>query len=605
MTDSMRASASLDRRAAAWPLVLAVGAACHRPSAPAPPARPWPEPSVAAESWSVHRPQPRTTDPPVMATWLAEELDRHVQRLAADDMDPPAHHLAYDVVGTEQLWIEAEAGVLLTDDLGGDRLLDVDVRVGSPELDNGHAMGGEIGPGQGLGSGSPAPLDDVRLALSQAVWAETERQYRQAITAYAEIRSDVDLRAEDGEAPDPDFSSEAPVVAFLAPPEVDFAAIRTAMRPTIRRVSVVLAEEPRVLESRATLEVVRRHRIFVDSGGTRVTGGSVRTRIVLEVHGQAEDGMRLSRTATFEGRTPDDLPDLDILEEAARVLREELVALLDAPLAEPYTGPALLDGRSAAVFFHEIVGHRLEGHRQKIDEEGQTLAGKVGKRILPWFIDIVDDPTIDRIGDVPLWGHYLHDAEGMEARRVELVTRGKLQTFLLSRSPVGPFEHSNGHGRREPGYPVVARQGNLIVRARKRLRRDQLREALLDEVRRQKKPYGLWIREAESGYTLTDRLGPQAFKVNPTLVYRVYADGRPDELIRGADLVGTPLSAFEDIVAAGDRSVVFNGMCGAESGWVPVSAVSPSILLRSVEIERASHDRDRPPLLPPPKDGSP
>jgi predicted Zn-dependent protease len=282
-------------------------------------------------------------------------------------------------------------------------------------------------------------------------------------------------------------------------------------------------------------------------------------------------------------------------------LREELVALRKAPIADPYTGPAVLEGRAAGVFFHEIFGHRLEGHRQKDDLEGQTFTAKLGKLVLPKFLDVVDDPTVTSLGGVPLSGHYFVDDEGVRSRRAVLVERGKLKGFLLDRSPVLPFKRSNGHGRRQSGHQVVARQGNLIVSSRRSLSRRQLRAELIDEVQRQNKPYGLLFKDIEGGYTITDRSGPQAFKVQPLMVYRVYPDGRPDELVRGAELVGTPLAAFETIIATDDEPGIFNGMCGAESGWVPVSAVSPSLLLRSIEIERGAHDRDRPPLLDPPK----
>jgi TldD protein len=221
--------------------------------------------------------------------------------------------------------------------------------------------------------------------------------------------------------------------------------------------------------------------------------------------------------------------------------------------------------------------------------------------VLPWFLDVVDDPTISKLGGAPLSGHYFVDDEGVTSRRTTLVERGKLKTFLLGRSPVRPFMHSNGHGRREPGFQVVARQGNLVVTSRKALTRKQLRAALIEEVERQDKPYGLLFTDISGGYTLTDRSGPQAFKVEPLMVYRVYRDGRPDELVRGVELVGTPLQAFETILATDDKPGIFNGVCGAESGWVPVSAVSPSLLLRNIEIERGVHDRDKPPLLAPPQ----
>jgi hypothetical protein len=166
-----------------------------------------------------------------------------------------------------------------------------------------------------------------------------------------------------------------------------------------------------------------------------------------------------------------------------------------------------------------------------------------------------------------------------------------------------PFTKSNGHGRRERGYQAVARQGNLIVTSRKTIPDKELRRALIDEVKRQNKPYGLWFSDIQGGYTTTERSGPQAFKVMPLMVYRVWPDGRPDELVRGVDIVGTPIAAFETIAATGDTPGIFNGVCVAESGEVPVSAVSPSLLLRNLEVERASHERGKPPLLPPPANG--
>jgi hypothetical protein len=148
---------------------------------------------------------------------------------------------------------------------------------------------------------------------------------------------------------------------------------------------------------------------------------------------------------------------------------------------------------------------------------------------------------------------------------------------------------------------VVSRQSNLIVQSSHAVPEAKLRQLLLDEVKRQNKPYGLYFRDITGGFTTTQRAGLQAFKVIPVIVYRVYADGRPDELVRGADIVGTPLASFGKILATGDRAEVFNGYCGAESGSVPVSAVSPSILVSEIEIEKKAKSNDRPPLLPAPQ----
>jgi hypothetical protein len=173
---------------------------------------------------------------------------------------------------------------------------------------------------------------------------------------------------------------------------------------------------------------------------------------------------------------------------------------------------------------------------------------------------------------------------------------------LLSRAPTRGFTRSNGHGRRQEGYGVVARQGNLIVWPRRTVTPDELKRLLIEEAKRVGKPYGLRFRQVEGGFTNTGRWGTQGFKVLPVVVYRIYLDGR-EEMIRGADLEGTPLTSLSRIVAAADDWSVFNGHCGAESGYVPVSAASPSLLVGQVEIARKGKEQDKPPILPPPPIG--
>lgn len=529
---------------------------------------------------------------------LARELATNMAQLSGSGVDQPIYYLGYDMVASEQLRIEAEDGVLVRDEFDDNRSVDVDIRVGSRRLDNSHSVDGEYSAGNGLGSGSSVSLEDDELSLAQSLWLETEHQYHAAVSALREVESSEQLRSEGREHPD--FSKEKPTVFLQPEVGLDFAAVAERMRPLVQAASAELGADPRILRSDVSLAAEVDNHYLVNSEGTRVQTGAARLRILIEAQAQAEDGMRLELTETFEAHDPAQLPDRHRLLSVSRKLRGDLLALLDAPIAEPYNGPAVLEGRAAGVFFHEIFGHRLEGHRQKNDTEGQTFTDRLGKRVLPWFLDVADDPTISALGGVPLSGHYFVDDEGVVAQRVTLVERGKLKTFLLGRSPVLPFQRSNGHGRREPGYPAVARQGNLVVTSRRSLTRAELRQALLEEVERQNKPYGLLFTDIAGGYTITDRSGPQAFKVEPLMVYRVYPDGRPDELVRGADIVGTPLQAFETILATDDTPKIFNGMCGAESGWVPVSAVSPSLLLRNLEIERKTHDRDKPPLLSPP-----
>jgi predicted Zn-dependent protease len=281
------------------------------------------------------------------------------------------------------------------------------------------------------------------------------------------------------------------------------------------------------------------------------------------------------------------------------------VNLPRGPVVEPYVGPAILSGRASAVLFHEIFGHRIEGHRQKDESEGQTFTKMVGTKVLPEFLSVVFDPTRAQAQGVSLNGWYAYDDEGVKAQPVTVVDQGVLKTFLMSRSPVRGFNRSNGHGRRQPGHEVVSRQSNLFVESSRTVSEAKLREMLIAEVRRQNKPYGLYFDQVTGGFTTTGRQGLQAFKVIPLVVYRVYADGRKDELVRGADIVGTPLASFAKILAAGDRPQVFNGYCGAESGSVPVAAVSPALLISEIEVQKKAKSDDRPPLLPSPLAGGP
>jgi predicted Zn-dependent protease len=252
------------------------------------------------------------------------------------------------------------------------------------------------------------------------------------------------------------------------------------------------------------------------------------------------------------------------------------------------------------VFFHEVLGHRLEGQRQRGDEEGQTFTKKLNQAVLPEFLSVTDDPTLRSVNGTQLAGWYEFDDEGVPAQKVEVIKDGILRNFLLSRMPIAGFDHSNGHGRSQAGYMPVGRQGNLIVTSTHSVKDSEMRQQLLDEVKKQGKPYGLYFEDIQGGFTLTQRSAPQAFQVLPVMVWRVYADGRPDELVRGVDIVGTPLAAMNRILITGDTMAVFNGVCGAESGGVAVSAAAPAILFSEIEVQKRAHSKERLPILPPP-----
>lgn len=401
-----------------------------------------------------------------------------------------------------------------------------------------------------------------------------------------------------GKIQDPDFSAEQPQVASHFPEALHYDS--AAWTTKVRRWSAEFREHHKILGSNVGFVARREVRTVVNTEGTAVQDGNTLFRLEVNGIALAPDGMDLRTFDTIEASDVAHLPDDATILARVRTVASKLDALVQAPPAEPIVCPAILSGRASAVFFHEIFGHRIEGHRQKDVSEGQTFTRMLGQPVLPSFISVESDPTRQSYEGSDLIGRYTFDDEGVKARPVKVVDSGVLKTFLLSRSPVGEFKTSNGHGRRQPGFEIVSRQSNLLVESSRQVSDKELRAQLMNEIRRQNKPYGLYFEEVSSGYTTTGREGLQAFTVVPLIVYRVFADGRPDELIRGVDIVGTPLSSFQKILATSNRAQIFNGYCGAESGSVPVSAVSPAILVSEIETQKKPNVQQKLPLLPPP-----
>jgi predicted Zn-dependent protease len=529
---------------------------------------------------------------------MAAELKHSVEHLATDDGTRP-YFLAYTITRIDSAALSGRLGALEQDDWRSRRLLDVDVRVGDYALDNTRQIRGGAGDrfGRRFDGSAQAPLEDSPLAVQHALWQATDGAFKSAVERFQRVRTDLKTTVEEEHKAD-DFSREKPSV--YSEPEVALALDREEWGRRIRNVSRLALKYPLIYESSVAVVGVANNRSMVSSEGSRVKTSQKHLRVAVTASTKADDGMDLSQTFIFNAAIEAGLPDEQKLRAAFQKVIDRVMALRAAPLVEPYTGPAILLNRASGVFFHEIFGHRIEGHRQKDVEEGQTFTKMVGKPILPEFLSVTDDPTHANFGGEDLRGFYRFDDEGVPASKVNLVEGGVLKTFLLSRSPVPGFAKSNGHGRREPGRQVVSRQGNLMVHSTKAVPLATLREMLVAECKKKGKPYGYWFEDITGGFTTTARGGPQAFKVLPVVVYRVYADGRKDELVRGVDIVGTPLSCFSKILATGDDAAVFNGSCGAESGWVPVSAVSPSILVEEIEIEKRERSQERLPILPPP-----
>jgi predicted Zn-dependent protease len=535
--------------------------------------------------------------PPLLDT-MSSELTRAMSSLGktggdkpGGDKQLPPYFLSYSVADAEAVEIRAQFGALADSTSNRARVVDVQVRVGEPTLDNTH----NAHRASAVNTAS-LPLSDDREAIARALWSATNAGYGRALDNYLQVKTEAEVRAKE-EDTSGDFSKETAQVSVskAAPaPKVD----RAAWEARVRALSKIFREYPDVTQNVVMLSAENETDYYASSEGSRLVSPHESARLVVFAVTRAEDGMDLFRDQTFEAKTIDGLPAQAELEAAIRELGKSLEELRKAPVTEPFNGPAILSGRASAVFFHEVLGHRLEGQRQRGDEEGQTFTKDLNKPVLPSFLSVADDPTVTSYGKTWLSGSYTYDDEGQKAQRVELIQDGVLKNFLMSRLPIASFSNSNGHGRGQTGRMPNGRQGNLIVSSTNKVSEPALRKMLVDEAKKQGKAYGLYFEDISSGFAVTERSSPQAFQVIPLVVYRVYVDGRPDELVRGVSIVGTPLAAMKRIVATGDVSEVFNGICGAESGSVPVSAVAPAMLLTEMETQKQPQGSERPPILP-------
>jgi len=535
---------------------------------------------------------------PVLLDAMTGELQRAFTSLGkpgSNQKEPdkalPPYFISYSIIDNNSVSIRAQYGALADSNTSHVRVADVQVRIGDPKLDNTH------GNHRASAVNSlQMPLGDDRAALSRTLWLATNAGYGSALDNFLRVKTEAQVRAKEEDS-SPDFSKEPPQVSVSAPAP-SIGVDRAAWEQRIKSLSLVFREFPDVYQNIAMLTVQSQTDYYASSEGSRIVAPHQQARVVVFAVTRAEDGMDLFRGQTFEAETADGLPSQSQMEAGVRELGKSLESLRKAPVTEPFDGPAILSGRASAVFFHEVLGHRLEGQRQRGDEEGQTFTKELNKAVLPPFLSVSDDPTVSTFNKTWLSGTYAFDDEGQKARRVDLIQNGVLKTFLMSRLPIASFAESNGHGRAQTGRMPTGRQGNLIVTSTKTEPETDLRRQLIEEAKKQGKPYGLYFEDISSGFAVTTRSAPQAFQVIPLVVWRVYVDGRPDELVRGVSIVGTPLAAMKRILATSDKSEVFNGECGAESGTVPVSAVAPAMLVSEIETQRQQQGTQRPPILP-------
>ncbi len=552
------------------------------------------------------QPFARAEDKDLIIKSMTDEIKRSMD-IKAEEFDPP-YFVSFQILSSRSVMIGARFGAIFSDRLSQRRDIYAEVRVGNYSMDSSGKGGNRWAYDPDLNYEDihryfRAPTEDNSEAIRGQLWLAADNAYKNALAQYLGKKGKAIYQAPSPESERfDDFSKEKP--QNFRGPDANLNFDHAKWRDFVKRISEDLKKVEEIVESDVDVRAEIETRYFANSEGALVVEDDALFTFRASALTYADDGMRVRHAVVRYAGSDKSMPTEGELRDEVMRMIEELKALRAAPVIDPYTGPALLDGQMTGVLFHEAVGHRLEGERMRDTQEGQTFKDKIGQSVLPSFITIRDDPTMRFWRDTELNGYYRFDNEGIAAQNVLLVENGVLRNYLLSRAPIAGFEHSNGHGRSNGYSDPMARMANLIIEPAKTLSKKQLKKMLMKEVRKQKKPYGLILRRAKGGETSTNRVNFQAFANRPTLIYKVDPKTGRETLVRGAELVGTPLITISKIMAMDDSPQVFNGFCGAESGAVPVSSIAPASLVAEIELQRSSEQPMRPPLLPAPFDKS-
>ena len=546
----------------------------------------------------------------VLMEALTEELAR-ATTLQMQDLEPP-YFVQYHVQDSTAYAATAQDGAIISSNWSRQRPLRTRIRVGSFELDNTNFT--ERGMGFGDEGGEAAlPLEDDLLALRQAVWLATDRNYKSAVETLTRKRAYLRDKTIANRAPD--FSA-APVVAVTGLPAT-FTLDEADWRARLQRCSAQFRRFPSVQESEVRFIAGAQNLYIVNSEGTRMRTPDSGAVLAFRAEVQAADGMRLADGRVYVGKTAAELPPLEVVERDLEAVVRALEAGAQAEVLDRYSGPVLFDGVAGAQMFRALLGEGLTGKPEVVGEQ-RSLPGmrsfeyKLGTRLLPGSFQVWDDPTVDVWDGQALLGHYPYDDEAVVAQRVDLVKDGRLQNLCLSRAPTPKLTGSNGHGRSTESGAPRAWIGNLFIEDQKGMPEAELKAELIAAAKDEGLDHALRIsslrlpglfssRPELMGFFNRALQGGGAKLGDPVLAYKVSVNDGSETPVRGLEFAPFELRGLRHILAAGSKPYVFNHL-GVDyfGASAPVAVIAPPVLLEEAELTRTREEFDTPPLLPPP-----
>lgn len=551
----------------------------------------------------------------VLMKALVDEIDRSMD-LRMEDLEKP-YFIQYTVGDTLVYQLSARYGALTASDRERSRDLHSYVRVGSYELDNTNftgESGGFFPFSRGARGGRTSlPLDDDYKAIRQAVWWVTDWEYKDAVETLTKKRAYMRDKNLQDRAPD---YSMAPVVDYMEP-TAKLVFDKGAWEENLKKISAHFKKYPQVQDSQVRLIAGAGNTYVINSEGTRVRTADNVTLLTVSAEVQAEDGMEVSDSILYCTESPQELPALErVLEEIDKMVNN-LIGVMNAPVLESYTGPVLFDGVASPQLFREMLSEGVAGAAEPVGTQRALFEGpgslekKLDQRLLPESFRVFDDPTLKKVGDSPLLGHYRFDDEGVKAERVELVSEGVIKNMVMSRTPTKKFSSTNGHGRRAlRGGEIRAAIGSLFIEDEKGVSSQELKEALIEEAKDQNLEYGLRISKVRSASVASSqsdllsfilgmqRSGGRQKLGDPVQIYKVYVSDGREEMVRGCEFSEVKLRDLRDIAAAGKTATVYNYIGIGMGGATPAtSVIAPPVLFEDLELAKIVQEYPKRPLL--------
>jgi TldD protein len=568
---------------------------------------------------------------------MQDELDRAKSRLelTIPGTNEPArpYFIQYRVLDLDVHTVVAEFGALVASTTGRNRIMSVDVRVGSNQLDSSNFITDEGFTGF-LGSTGTVGIDRDYDSLRQDLWLATDQSFKAAVENYSKKQAFMSRLARQQSISD--FSTAEPTVSIEPLQNPDWT--NRNWEDEARKVSAALRQFPQLYSSRVIYHLIYTTSYLINTDGTKIRANRSLAAIEASLETESDDGMALHNFYAVYRHRPDQLPAADSVRKEVEKAGEQLITLRVSPPAPDYDGPVLFEAPAAGSLLAQMLGPSLNGARgplamqsafdQLMDKLGgrSEWTGKLGSRVLPGTVSVVDDPTAKQFQGRDLMGTYDVDQEGVKAQKVDVITNGLLLNFLMSRRPGPDLDRSNGHGRSAYLGDPRPMASNLFFSSSDGISPDDMKKKFVAACKESGNKWCVIVRAMDNpvlGVSEQEDLsdivmgaagGASSGERLPLLVYRVdVADGR-ESLIRGAHLTGLNIRSIRNIAAIGNDQTPFDFMQSQQAGFagtalaafgssdtgVPSTVIAPSILLEDVEVRGARGEPERLPLVPPP-----